>query len=183
MKSILALIVIGFMISCPVIYAQSFITENGYAEFESRAPLLTFKGTSNHLTGLIDLDKNLIDFYLDLNTIDTGIRLRNRHMRDSYLETDKYPYAEFTGTIVTPFDPDNPTPQIVAADGKFRIHGVEREIRVEGTLEVDAGGLSLNASWTLMLKDYNIDRPRVVFYELADEQVVIIRALLMPREE
>ena len=68
--------------------AQSYMSESGYVEFVSTAPLLEFKGTSDNLTGLIDLDENLVDFYVDLNTLDTGIDLRNNHMRDSYLETD-----------------------------------------------------------------------------------------------
>jgi polyisoprenoid-binding protein YceI len=160
--------------------AQAFMTETGYAEFESRAPLLTFKGTSDHLTGLIDLEKNLVDFYLDLNTIDTGIRLRNRHMRESYLETDKFPFAEFTGSLVSGFDPDSDAEQQVVAEGIFQIHGVERETRVEGTLQRTADGLLLSAGWMVLLDDHNIRRPRVVFYELAEEQVVTIRALLRP---
>lgn len=163
-------------------YAQAFMTETGYAEFESRAPLLTFKGTSDNLTGLIDLEKNLIDFYLDLNTIDTGIRLRNRHMRESYLETDKFPFAEFTGSLTSVVDLESDEEQQVLAEGVFQIHGVEREIRVEGTLQRTEEGLLLNAGWTVLLADHNIRRPRVVFYELAEEQVVTIRALLRPVE-
>ena len=176
---ILTLFLTGILPGLSGVMAQPYLTESGYAEFESRAPLLTFKGTSDHLNGLIDLEKNMIDFYLDLNTIDTGIRLRNRHMRDSYLETGKYPYAEFTGRLTTLFDPDRSGLQDVIAEGTFQIHGVEREIRVEGTLEVTDAGLLLNAGWSVKLADYNIDRPRVVFYELADEQRVTIRAELV----
>ena len=160
--------------------AQKFMAEEGYVEFVSRAPLLEFKGTSNNLTGLIDLDENLIDFYVDLNTLETGIRRRDRDMRSTYLKTDQFPFAEFTGELLTGFDKENPQEQQVKTRGMFTIHGVEREIEVEGTLQPRDGGLKLNASFTVLLEDHNIDRPRVLFYELSDEQVVNISILLEP---
>lgn len=165
------------------LYGQSFMAKDGYAEFVSNAPLLEFKGKSNHLTGLIDLDKNLVDFYLDLNTLDTGIDLRNRHMRDSYLETEDYPFAEFTGKITSSFDPELREKQQVEAKGTFKIHGAEDEITVTGMLEPTEKGLKLDASWSVLLKDYNIDRPKVVFYELADEQKINISILLKPQND
>lgn len=164
------------------IQAQSYMSETGYVEFVSSAPLLEFKGKSNNLTGLIDLNKNLIDFYVDLNTLDTGINLRNNHMRDSYLETDQYRFAEFTGKIISDFDPEINEEQSVTASGTFQIHGVEREIEVDGTLKSVDNGLQLDASWSIMLEDYNIDRPSVIFYELSDEQIVNISILLNPQD-
>jgi len=166
----------------PDVYAQSFMGEDGYVEFVSTAPLLEFKGTSNNLTGLIDLDENLVDFYVDLNTLDTGIDLRNNHMRDSYLETDKYRFAEFTGELISEFDPSSMQEQQAEVTGMFQIHGVEREIDVNGTLKPTDNGLQLDASWIILLEDYNIDKPKVVFYELASEQTVNISILLKPQD-
>lgn len=158
--------------------AQSFTADDGYVEFISRAPLLEFKGTSNHLPGLIDLDQNLVDFFVDLNTLDTGIQRRNRDMRNTYLKTDRFPFAEFTGKLITPFDPNVNDKQDVRVSGLFSIHGVEREIEVEGTLEPGNGTLRLEAGFSVLLEDYNIDRPRVLFYELADEQIINLTILL-----
>lgn len=158
--------------------AQVYVADDGYVEFVSSAPLLEFKGKSNHLTGMIDLDENLIDFYVDLTTIDTGINLRNRHMRDSYLETDEFPFAEFTGSLNELYDFDRSGKQNVTATGVFIIHGVEQDMEISGTLEETNDGMKLDASWTVLLDDHNIRKPRIVFYELADEQVVNISILL-----
>jgi polyisoprenoid-binding protein YceI len=162
------------------IVAQSFTADDGYVEFVSRAPLLEFKGTSSHLTGLIDLNQNLVDFFVDLNTLDTGIRRRDRDMRNTYLKTNLYPFAEFTGQLVTPFDATTNEKQNVRVSGMFTIHGVERNIEVEGTLQPQNGSLRLEAEFTVLLEDHNIDRPRVLFYELADEQNVNISIVLRP---
>jgi polyisoprenoid-binding protein YceI len=175
--SIITFLILLFVFTADL-EAQSYMTEEGFVEFKSSAPLLTFKGTSNHLTGLIDLNQNLVDFYVDLNTLDTGINLRNRHMRNNYLETDKYPFAEFTGSMNLIFDPESTDMQEVMVIGEFTIHGVTREMEITGTLQRADNDVELNASWTVLLEDHNIDRPGVIFYELAEEQEVTIKALL-----
>lgn len=168
------LFVLGLMltgVAQPLAVAQKFYSETGYVEFLSRAPALTFRGTSKNLTGLIDISERKLDFYLDLNTLDTGIRLRNRHMRDSYLETRKYPFAEFVGLFEGDSLSDGAISEVVA-QGKFTIHGVTREISVTGTLHLNGDKLHLRAEFEVELSDYNIDRPAVVFYELSETQVV-----------
>ena len=169
---------IALLLPLTVVEAQSFLTEDGYAEFKSNAPLLTFTGTSDKLTGLIDLDENLVDFFIDLETLDTGIRLRNRHMRDSYLETGQYRFAEFTGSLITSFDPESEEEQQVVVKGNFTMRDISREMEIEGTLRNSGGDLELEASWVVLLEDFNIRRPRVVFYELAEEQEITISATL-----
>jgi len=174
-----------FMITAPLqSNAQSFLAQDGgYVEFVSTAPLLEFKGKSNNLAGLINFEENTVDFYIDLNTLDTGVRLRNQHMRDSYLETEKYPFAEFTGTLDTMYDFEKAGPQEVTTTGVFNIHGVEQERTIRGVLEYTGEGLKLEASWTVLLEDHNIRKPRVVFYELADEQTVNISIVLLKQED
>ncbi|MEX2600558.1 MAG: YceI family protein [Balneolaceae bacterium] len=171
------MILVFLLFASAGLMAQSFMTEEGEALFESSAPFLTFQGTSKHLTGLIDLEENLVDFYLDLNTLETGINRRDRDMRTQYLETDQWPFAEFTGSLESLFDPDISEPQPVTAEGTFHLHGVEREISVEGTITpLENGNLKLEASWSVMLEDYEIERPGILFYELAEEQKIRIRA-------
>lgn len=159
--------------------AQKFMAEDGYVEFVSTAPLLEFEGVSENLTGLIDLETKMVDFYVDLNTLETGIQRRDRDMRNSYLETDKFPFAEFTGELVSDFDPNLQETQEARVSGLFKIHGVEREIDVEGTLTPNGDSIQLEASWVVLLKDYDIDRPGVLFYQLAEEQTVNISIQLV----
>jgi polyisoprenoid-binding protein YceI len=179
LQKLISVFILSVLIQATV-SAQSFTADDGYVEFISRAPLLEFKGTSSHLTGLVDLNQNLVDFFVDLNALDTGIQRRNRDMRNTYLKTDLYPFAEFTGQLITPFDASISDKQDVRVSGTFNIHGVEREIEVEGTLESKNGSLRLEAGFAVLLEDHNIDRPRVLFYELSDEQIVNISILLRP---
>lgn len=168
---------------CVSSYGQEFLTKSGDVTFLSKAPLNEFEGKSSVLNGLVDLDKNLLDFFVDLNTLKTGIGLRDSHMRENYLETDKYPFAEFTGKI-------DQIPNLiigqkvpVKALGTFKIHGIEQKIEVLGSLtKLQNGKLELDASFDIKLSDYKIPIPKLVFYELAEEQKVTINATLNPKK-
>ena len=169
---------VGFFILFLILFssvdAQEFKGEKGEIVFISQAPLSEFEGKSQALNGLVDFDKNLLDFFIDLNTLKTGIGLRDRHMRENYLETKKFPFAEFTGKMKTVPNLEPGKSQNVVAVGKFKIHGVEREIEVPGQLTLQGNELLLKASFKVLLSDHNISIPKMMFYELAEEQIVNI---------
>jgi polyisoprenoid-binding protein YceI len=176
-------LILFFFLITNVSTAQTFLTESGNVNFLSKASLNEFNGVSDKLNGLIDLSQNLLDFYVDLNTLDTGIGLRDKHMRDNYLETESFSFAEFTGKMSTIPTLNSGTKIPVSAIGKFKIHGVEREIEVKGTLSKNSKGeLELQAGFNILLSDYKIAIPKLVFYELAEKQEVTIKATLKPKK-
>ncbi len=181
MKKLITTLFFVFLI-VPSLHAQAFLTENGTAIFHSEVPMHTFSGSSEHLTGKIDLDNNIVDFYIDLTTLKTGIEKRDRDMRET-LETDKYPFAEFYGQLISDFNPDSSGAQKVIVEGTFKIHGVEQKKQFTGTLEMTPDGLLLKANWVLRLEDYDIVPPSLLFVKVDQEQKIEIEALLKPVED
>ena len=173
-----ALLIISIL-SVETASAQKYQGEKGSAKFISEAALNSFEGVSSDLNGLVDLKSNFIDFYLDLNTLETGISLRDKHMRKNYLETDKYPFAEFTGKFQTLKTPSN-TWQEVLVVGEFKVHGVTKQLSIKGRMKQEGQDLIIEAAWKLKLSDYNIEIPSVVFYELNDEQKIELKMTLKP---
>lgn len=176
----LVLLVLAWFITLPCLtQSQSFKTETGHAEFESEVPLHSFVGTSDHLVGKISLQDSIVDFYLDLTTLDTGNDKRDKDMRET-LETDKYPFAEFYGKLVSEFDPDQNKEQQVKVDGEFTIHNVTKETSINGTLQRTSDGLRVKADWTLNMTDYNIKPPGILFYRVEEKIDIQIEAFLKP---
>ena len=166
---------------CEPVQSQQFLTTNGRVEFMSKASLETFTGVSEHLNGLIDFQTSKVDFYIDLNTIRTGITLRDEHMRETYLETKKFPFAEFNGNInglnVARRDTQN-----VIVTGQFSIHGVSKNVTIRGRVLYNGQELYIEASWSVLLSDHNIAIPKVMFLKLADSQEVSINATLKQKD-
>jgi polyisoprenoid-binding protein YceI len=66
--------------------------------------------------------------------------------------------------------------------GDFKIHGVSREVEIEGTLQKKPDGILLKANWVLLLEDYDIIPPKLLFVKVDQEQKIEIEALLKPTD-
>jgi polyisoprenoid-binding protein YceI len=99
---------------------------------------------------------------VDLHTLDTGISLRNEHLRQQYLEVDKapgYDQAVLTGIELQGLNRDAPQGK-GSFTGSLALHGVTKS--VTGQVEVRKGGagLQVKASFPVRLADYAIAEPR-----------------------
>ncbi len=159
--------------------AQSYKTEEGKATFYSKVPLHNFEGNSENLIGLINLEDSTVDFYIDLETLDTGNGKRDKDMKLT-LDTKKYPYGEFFGKLVSDFDSGSSEVQNAKVQGTFKIRGKEKQIEVNGTLQMTEEGLLVKAEWILNLKDYEIKPPKLLFIKVDPNQKIKIHALLKP---
>jgi polyisoprenoid-binding protein YceI len=98
---------------------------------------------------------------VDLRTIDTGISLRNQHLREVYLEVDKAPgYDKAVLSEIALKELSPGTPGKGSFTGSLALHGVKKP--VTGPVEVRKAGadLRVKASFPLNISDYNIPEPR-----------------------
>lgn len=165
------LIFISFICYLPSI-GQVYQGEGQKTVFQSQAKLNSFEGISSQLNGLIDLEKNIVDFYVDLNTLDTGIKLRDKHMRDDYLKTKKYPFAEFTGSFSDAYLEQIKLKQsgTYVVKGSFEVHGVSlpREFELQLNFENQSKAVAFETIFEIKLTDHDIEIPKLMFYELSN---------------
>src|SRR5262245_4495955 len=69
-------------------------------EFHAEDTYDTFDGRTNSVSGTVIADAakataSKVDISIDLASLDTGISLRNREMRERYLQTPRFPNATF----------------------------------------------------------------------------------------
>lgn len=175
---------IGFfgIIFPPELLAQRLQVVDASVAFLSHAPLgSSFTGLSDSLSGYVDLNDSTFAFTLPLNTLDTGISLRNKHMREKYLETALFPEARFRGKFYDLYlyeDEDNP----LAMEGTLDVHGVEKNYALEASVfpQSDGGWRIRVDEWIVLLSDHNIDIPTLLFKKLPEDQKVSITILLYP---
>ena len=140
-------------------------------KFISDAPIENFDGTTDKIDGYIiwrgddPADSSEIYLEVDLNTLDTGIGLRNRHMRENYLETEQYPFTYFKGKIIDAGIAGTGERQ-VTAEGSIFIHGIEKPLRLQGTMIAVENGFRIRCSFNVKLSDFNIEIPSIMFYKI-----------------
>ena len=144
--------------------------------FVSDAPLEDFQGVTDRIDGYLslsgeglggetDLASSEFYFEVDLASLDTGIGLRNRHMRDNYLETDEFPFASFAGRV-TGLTQKAPGRYQAVAEGTFSIHGVQQDRAIVCDAEVVGGGLRVSCSFQILLSDHGIPIPKLMFMKI-----------------
>jgi polyisoprenoid-binding protein YceI len=118
----------------------------------------TFDGSTPKVDGYAfwksaDLEKGIMEgsdlhFEVDLNSLNTGIGLRNNHRKGNYLDTKKYPFAAFKGRIVKAAragDADS----LVNAEGVLTIHGTDKPLAVTGRVSVNGDRYHLSCVFPL----------------------------------
>jgi len=171
------------MVSAPSAWAATWtVTDGSSVVFTSKAPMESFDGKTDEITGSITIDTDdfsgplTMQMVVDLASLDTGIGMRNTHMRENHLETEEFPEAVFTGhsivqTSAPNLAPGQPVELMVR--GLFNLHGVEREMDIPATVTLAAdGSLTVDAAFEVKLSDHEIKRPKFLVMKLADEQQV-----------
>lgn len=159
------------------------------ATFESQAPLETIVGKTSSVAARIEVDLNDIRtakarFEVDLRDLDTGIDLRNEHMRGpQYLDTEKHPKAVFELLQVKSASSrklKNEKPVELKLLGTFSVHGVTRKIGIfsatatyfkESTqtrMRLPGDLLHVTVRIFIRLSDFKIKRPKMILYRLSD---------------
>lgn len=190
MKSIVVRIFIIIFAAGHLISAEYHVdrSKDNLVKFISDAPMEDFEGITDHIDGYLlwdpenPLEKGDMYFEVDLNSIDTGIGLRNRHMRENYLHTDKYPYAKFNGKL-TAAEMTDENEYRVTATGTMSIHGIDREIEVNGTLTDKDDTLNIHTEFVVSLTDYNIEIPQIMFLKIEEDMQLVLDFYLLQYQE
>ena len=149
-------------------------TRSNVVKFISDAPIEQVEGITDQIDGYIvwqgDNPTENSEFYFEvnLNAVDTGIGLRNRHMRDNYLETDKYRYAKYAGQVVEYHIGSEDSIFNVIADGKINIHGIEQPLIIEGVSEKSNDQYHFQCAFKVKLQDHDIKVPQLMFMKISD---------------
>lgn len=175
MIKIFVLIFLGGIFSFGI-YPQRLVIDKSKINnirFFAEATLGDFEGSSGSVDGYLELNEMklmpgcIIDFRVYLDSVDTGIGLRNTHMREDYLDTKKFPHAVYTGKIAS-IDSLSKSEYRVKTDGEFEIHGIKRRKQIEVRI-YDYGQIYKSVSdFSLRLSDFKIDQPSFLFNTVED---------------
>jgi polyisoprenoid-binding protein YceI len=190
MRRVMTTMLLMLVLAATAAAATWTVGEGSEVVFTSKAPMESFDGKTKEVSGHITCDADDLSgpielkIEVDLASLDTGIGMRNTHMRERHLETDEFPLAVFTGeSIVGTSAAALATGQAVhlTIRGVFDLHGVSqpRDIEADVTLAAD-GSLAIAAEFMVSLEAHAIDRPKFLVMKLADEQQVRVSLLARP---
>lgn len=119
---------------------------------------------------------------VDLATLDTGIELRNDHMRETYLEIGRG--QSFDHAVVSDIDLGGVDPADMDArvhfTGRLLLHGVTRPVRGEATIHRGSSGWQVRADFHVRLPDFGIAKPRYLGVGVRDDVRVAVAFEAVP---
>ncbi len=148
-----------------------YLTRSGDIKFFSNAPLEDIEANTNKALSIVDLSKGQIAVDILVKSFEFEKQLMQEHFNENYMESDKYPKAQFSGT----FEAAESLKQMregvyeVEVSGDLTIHGVSKPIKTMATLKVNMGKLSGEVVFKANVKEFDIKIPKVVVKNIAEE--------------
>jgi hypothetical protein len=138
-----------------------YATRNGRVGFSTPSDE-DVKAVNNEVTSRI-ADNGQVTFSLLIKGFKFKLAEMQEHFNDQYLESNKFPRADFKGNIVNlaavNFTKDGSYK--VSVKGDLTLHGVTKNITANGTIEIKAGKPIATCQFVLVMKDFNVNASSV----------------------
>jgi hypothetical protein len=108
---------------------------------------------------------------VDLRTLDSGIAMRNGHMRERYLEVDKgegFAKAVLSEIRLTDAKDDS-FKGATAFSAKLSLHGTSRPVAGRAEVRREGAAMRIEASFPVSIPEFGIEKPRYLGVGVKDE--------------
>lgn len=178
-----AFILIAFIfIYATGITQGKFYTKTGRILFFSTTTLENIEAVNKSVVALLDSKTGDIQFSVLMKGFEFKKALMQEHFNKNYVESHKYPKAEFKGQVINNaeinYGSDGNYPTTVK--GRLSIHGQSRDIETPGTIIIKDGKLSMKSIFNVTVADYNISIPKIYRDNIAKTIQVTVNCNLNP---
>ena len=160
MKRVIVFSAICLTAITSIVTAQDKVykTKSGVIKFFSNTPLEKIEGVNSQVTSMLNEKNGQFVFLLLQKGFKFDNSLLEDHYNENYMESTKFPKADFKGTITNiatvNFAKDGVYP--VTVDGMLTIHGVTKKVTQKGTLEIKGGKVTAKSVFNIKVKDFGI---------------------------
>lgn len=161
-------------------YAQKYMTRTGKVTFFSSTPLENIEAFNNETAAVLDAATGDFVFQVPIKSFRFEKALMQEHFNENYMESSKYPKAEYKGKI-TDLDKVNfgkNGTYNVTTKGKLTVHGVTKDVTLPGSIVVKDKTVTLNSDFKVVPQDYEIKIPGLMENKIAKEIEVTVNSIL-----
>ena len=109
---------------------------------------------------------------MDIASFSTGIEMRDHHMKEKYLEVEKFPTATLAIKKANIGDTAS-LPKDIDFEGELTLHGIAQPVKGKAHVEKKQGAdFTFTANFPVKITDHKIDIPSYGGIKVADEVTV-----------
>ena len=157
-----------------------FYTKSGQISFFSKAPLESIEAGNKNVTCVLDTKTGQLQFVVLMKGFEFRKALMQEHFNENYVESSKFPRAEFKGQIVNNSEINYQQDGTYRANakGKLTIHGETKEVESAGTITIKDGRISATSGFNILLSDYKISIPALVKDKVSNNVSITVNCTL-----
>ncbi|MBK9792310.1 MAG: YceI family protein [Sphingobacteriales bacterium] len=173
---------IAFIFLLQVMFAQSekYFTRNATVTFTSVAPVEKIISENKVSNCILNTQTGDLALKVVIKSFEFEKQAMADHFNNDYLNSDKFPNATFEGKITTPLDYKKNGKYNVTVDGKLTIHGVTKQVKQSGIIEVSAGKIIARSKFSILLSDYGVIVPNDYLKKISNTVDIDINAVMTP---
>ncbi len=151
-----------FLLSSMAGAQGKFYTKTGKISFFSSTSLEDIQATNKSVSTVLDSKTGDLQFSVLMKGFEFKKALMQEHFNEKFVESDKYPKAEFRGQVTNNSEINYSTNGTYPArvKGKLTIHGETKDVETSGTVTVKDGKITLSSSFNVVVADYKITIPK-----------------------
>lgn len=159
-----------------------FFTKTGNISFYSTTKVEDIEAHNRSVTCVLDTKTGNIQFAVLMKGFEFRKALMQEHFNENYVESDKYPKAEFKGQVVNNGNIDYARQGTypVKVKGLLTIHGETREVEADGTITVSNGKVNTTSEFKVAIADYKISVPTLVSDKISKIITIKVACVLEP---
>lgn len=154
-----------------------FDTSQSTVEFLAigKPSMLKIRGTGGKVSGEMAQQENKLQgkIQVDLKEFDTGMALRNQHMKEKYLqvqdEKNRYATFEFIEFEASDVLKNGGQKDSIPFKANLTLHGIQKEVSGLAKLNVQNQQYSGNSKLKIKLSDFGIDIPSFAGVTVAED--------------
>lgn len=183
MKKIFFLLTATF-ISAAAANAQKYFTRTGKISFDATSSSSPEKieGINRTVTCVTDLKTGVLQLSALMKGFEFERALMEEHFNENYVESSKFPKAEFKGKIKDADEKDltKDGTYKVKVKGDLTLHGETKEVETEATLVVQGGKITATADFSVKLSDFKVTIPGLVADKVSKTAKIAVSCSLDP---
>jgi len=159
------------------------MAKNAQIRFFSSTPLEDIDALNSYTAGAINAKTGRIFFKAMMKSFKFEKALMQEHFNENYVESDRYPTAEFDGIIQNVPDLSKDGNYDVVIKGQLLLHGTKVSREIKASLIVKNDRIESKSVFLVPCHEHNIKIPNVTRKNISDNVEVTIKANFIPKSQ
>lgn len=148
--------------------AQLYIGDKTKLAFFSATSLENIDAVNTNIKPLFNIKTGAFAIMAKQTEFKFKSAFMQEHYNENYVESEKFPFATFTGKVNEAIDFTKDGTHQVTMTGKLSMHGVDMQRTINGTIAITNGVIIMDSKFDVVVADHKIKVPSLYVAKIAE---------------